>query len=1150
MKYISGNKIFNKYKKLVMLLILFAFIIIPVRVNAEDVKEAYLVPGESFSPHIGSEVTGAFRRATLEEYNVATLTDSNKVSTSSSPYDVYVWIAGNDALYYTEAEKMYMNANSYKMFGRLSITSIDLSEFDTSLVTNMGSMFIGYKGTSLNVSNFDTNNVTDMSNMFEGCVNLTTLDVSSFDTSNVTKFNYMFKDCKLLEEIDLSGFDTSASPSTNNMFDGATSLRSVYVSNKWDNTKIGNSTNMFEHTQNLIGYYGFEFVQGGNSTYHDKTYARADTEDPNNRGFFTDVSHKGEMNTVTYPDGTVEVYPHNSKIDIPTNDGSKPNEKVAEITFKYHDDVTDDTTMDVEKVYYQNGWYVNNEHYWNGTRIVVGENLLLEYCFGENIARVESFPRPEREGYSFVGWWTDEYGGERIYNYAETEDITLHAHWSDPFAEFAPGYEFSSKMNNLIYGPEYDYDHPAKYFRKATLEEYNLAKDMIESDVDENGNNKHIVSSENTGDLIYAWKSGDDLLYYSKTDNIYLNEYSSSMFSNLPFEEIDLSGINAINSNSLNGFFNGCGNLVSINFGDKFDTSNVTDMSYMFASSSIKHIDLSVLDTSNVTNMSYMFNYAESLETINFGIIDTSKVTEMRGMFQNCSSLTEIDLSKQNLNNVQYAGYMFQECTSLSSLKLSNKRFSNIINAENMFSNCSSLEELDLTRFDTSNLEQISYMFSYMTNLKTVYVSDLWDNSNIQEYYDNGTFDSDTQLVGEKGTTYDANYIGREYARVDNAPDSPGYFTYAKLYTVTYPDGSEELYREGEGAVLNENNYHNDCDGVVHVSFDYNYNENGGPVDNYDVCINTNGNGWIIDNEHYDNNSVIIVTKDITLEYDNVSSLDPVTMPKNVTHEDWAFLGWYDMNNELYEAETYNEIADTTFTAKWDRGYPEDITIDSDDITLIVGETHQIEVTFIPDGTEDTLTYTGYDDTKISVVNGLITGLSEGTTTITVGTENTDIEKTINVTIINGKFASSTYSVVDKEKEDQTTDRIIIGAEPETLISDFKSNLDNPSEYIKIYDGDNELSDDDIVKTGLTIRLEVNGTIYDEAIIIIRGDINEDGLVNVIDKSIISEHVLRLNNIEGYKTYAADVDNNDSINITDKSKLSEYILRLIDSLNE
>ena len=46
----------------------------------------------------------------------------------------------------------------------------------------------------------------------------------------------------------------------------------------------------------------------------------------------------------------------------------------------------------------------------------------------------------------------------------------------------------------------------------------------------------------------------------------------------------------------------------TINLGDKFDTSNVKDMSYMFRSSSATTINLGdKFDTSNVTSMSYMF---------------------------------------------------------------------------------------------------------------------------------------------------------------------------------------------------------------------------------------------------------------------------------------------------------------------------------------------------------------------------------------------------------------------------------------------------------------------------------------------------------------------------------------------------------------
>ena len=50
----------------------------------------------------------------------------------------------------------------------------------------MGSMFSGCEAlTSLDLSNFDTSHVSDMSYMFSGCDALTTLNISHFDTSNV-----------------------------------------------------------------------------------------------------------------------------------------------------------------------------------------------------------------------------------------------------------------------------------------------------------------------------------------------------------------------------------------------------------------------------------------------------------------------------------------------------------------------------------------------------------------------------------------------------------------------------------------------------------------------------------------------------------------------------------------------------------------------------------------------------------------------------------------------------------------------------------------------------------------------------------------------------------------------------------------------------
>ena len=51
-----------------------------------------------------------------------------------------------------------------------------------------------------------------------------------------------------------------------------------------------------------------------------------------------------------------------------------------------------------------------------------------------------------------------------------------------------------------------------------------------------------------------------------------------------------------------------------------FDTSQVTDMTYMFFQcSSLESLDLSGFDTSQVTSMSWMFDYCPSLERVSLG---------------------------------------------------------------------------------------------------------------------------------------------------------------------------------------------------------------------------------------------------------------------------------------------------------------------------------------------------------------------------------------------------------------------------------------------------------------------------------------------------------------------------------------------------
>ena len=106
--------------------------------------------------------------------------------------------------------------------------------------------------------------------------------------------------------------------------------------------------------------------------------------------------------------------------------------------------------------------------------------------------------------------------------------------------------------------------------------------------------------------------------------------------------EIKLHGIQ--NIDNLNHMFYSCESLLSLPDISKWNTSNITDMSYMFswckslASSSL--LDISKWNTSNVTDMSYMFNGCESLSSLpNISKWNTSNVTNMSYMFSGCKSL-------------------------------------------------------------------------------------------------------------------------------------------------------------------------------------------------------------------------------------------------------------------------------------------------------------------------------------------------------------------------------------------------------------------------------------------------------------------------------------------------------------------------------
>ena len=136
-----------------------------------------------------------------------------------------------------------------------ALTQLDLSSFDVSHVTNMCYMFSGCSSLiQLDLSNFNTSSAHDIEFMFDGCSSLTAIDLSNFDTSKVYTLNWMFCDCEALTQLDLSSFDTSSVIRIEEMFAKCRKLTTIYISDKWNNTSVIFSDDMFEECCSIPGF--------------------------------------------------------------------------------------------------------------------------------------------------------------------------------------------------------------------------------------------------------------------------------------------------------------------------------------------------------------------------------------------------------------------------------------------------------------------------------------------------------------------------------------------------------------------------------------------------------------------------------------------------------------------------------------------------------------------------------------------------------------------------------------------------------------------------------------------------------------------------------------------------------------------------------
>ena len=680
-------------------------------------------------------------------------------------------------------------------------------------LTNLSYLFFGCSNLAefYNLQNLNTENVTDMSDMFYGC-KMETINLSYFNTSKVEKMYYMFGNCSALTSLNVNSFDTQNVTDMRYMFSGCTSLKTIYCDNDWNKTGLY-SQEMFKDCSRLPNF---------DSSKTDATMANPTT------GYFKAKEPYAVkfMGKLTFYYDNERVNRDGTKYDMPTNTipaWTTLNDAVTDITSVDFDESFDNyhgltstfsmfrwltnlTTIDhLERLHTENVtemgamfYQCQNLQYLNMAQLNTSNvttmhdmffncRSMSDIVFGGvtnfDTGKVKSMEGMFAHCEGLTGIDVNNFDVGNVTNMASMfsecsnlETILCDNDWkalskvTNSANMFYGCDKLASGSSGMSYDPRYltvDYANPTTgYFQSRAP---------------------------------YAVLSGSTLTFrYDQNMTVGDPNYFSVPLDGSTPGWANNEAITTVNfDNSFNQYhgltstkrmFQGLSNLTTINNISRLHTENVTNMNAMFQDcSSLTSIDLSSFNTENVTIMSSMFFGCSGLTTLNLSGWNTANVTNIASMFRDCSSLTSLDLSNFNTGSVTGMNATFRGCSGLTTLNLSGWNTANVTDMLNMFSGCSSLTYLDLSSFNTANVTKMSYMFNNCSNLVTIYVGMEWSIAGLTDS-GNDMFLGCTSLVGDLGTTYDANHVSMEYAHKDAGSVLPGYLSWASAYAVLSTD--------------------------------------------------------------------------------------------------------------------------------------------------------------------------------------------------------------------------------------------------------------------------------------------------------------------------------------------------------------------------
>ena len=739
-----------------------------------------------------------------------------------------------------------------------------LEYLNTSEVTSMYDMFYGCSSlTDLDLSGFDTHNVTDMASMFAYC-GLPDLDLTSFDTQNVTDMASMFYACSGLTTITVGkGWTTENVASYNEMFYGCYALVGGNGTT-FSDEHIGVDYARFDLGEDEPGYLTGKFeayavLSGGNTLTFYYDMDRADR-----KGITFDLNH----DSTTPPTWSSFSYEVTKAVFDPSFAYVRP-----EVTYCWFADMSN--LAEIEGIENLNTSKVTSmiSMFYNCSSLT---DIDVSHFDTKNVTTMHSMFRGsgvKSLDLSSFDTWNVVMMGSMFRDCSSLETIYVNDGWGT-YNVTDDGASMFDGCTSLVGGAGTVYD------------ESNT--DVTYARVDEGEETPGYLSYKG----VYAILDSEGTLTY----------YNDGLRSEREGKIYDVGGSIAPRWNTFSD--HGYLSIKAAVVDPSMATARPTSTRCWFASLNVPEIKgLEYINTSEVTDMGYMFKGSAML-SLDISHFDTRKVTNMDAMFSACTNLTELDLSNFNTENVTNMTSMFEFSKKLESVDLSSFNTENVTWMQSMFRGCESMQEIDLYNFNTAKVKYIGFMFRDCTALTTIYVGDGWSTSSVAD--DDFMFTDCTNLVGGAGTVYDENYVEIQYARVDEGETNPGYLTKKEAYTVLlnktftfYFDG-KRLQREGTTYDLNSLDWYwsDDCKKVSTVVFD----------PSFAALRPTSTSYWFADMTHlteiqgYENLNTSAVT-DMASMFRNCEALTTIDLTSFDTHNVSNFASmFYAENFSLLES--------------------------------------------------------------------------------------------------------------------------------------------------------------------------------------------------------------------------------------------------------